>query len=440
MAPPSLAHPIVKPPSTIRPQPNRSKSLQGVAQNYHKTTLIPQTTPSKKYCNIHQASSLILQTSTKDNTIPSDSAVGETLVRQDQINSEQTVIQAKLQLLQEAIKTRDSSIISFEPNNNTTSAPNIEEVDDTNDKRELDCKIRHGLLKIKELDIVIMEKILAARELKKDRIHRESILGAQNPIGTPGSTLYQTTMSDNEDDDEEFELRSIHSTDRNTFITEPKLYIRNKVGREKLLQDFSPETNDTVGSLDKKRKGYKQGDFISRNIVLGPDARYYCAMTEEEMHRVNCLLENDETLHEVDQPGAISLGECFKEDSPWRLNTTPNGFFPCGGDLEHLQTIDNSLCSLIPQHQWEEKSLIWSTPSTTGCHTPMTGNWINIETISGDLELQITAESLFSSRDQLKNIDDKIHQLNSQDSRPFTQSDLQRLLSEYIPYDIHPLG
>ncbi|KAH9276324.1 hypothetical protein BASA83_001012 [Batrachochytrium salamandrivorans] len=431
MTPPSLAHPIVKPPSTIRPQPNRSKSLQGVAQNYHKTTLIPQTTPSKKYCNIPQASSLILQTSAKDNTIPSDSAVGETLVRHDQINSEQTVIQAKLQLLQEAIKTRDSSIISFEPNNNnTTSAPNIEEVDDTNDKRELDCKIRHGLLKIKELDIVIMEKILTARELKKDRIHRESSLGAQNPIGTPGSTLYQNTMSDNEDDDEEFELRSIHSTDRNTFITEPKLYIRNKVGREKLLQDFHQ---------------------------LGPDARYYCAMTEEEMHRVNCLLENDETLHEVDQPGAISLGECFKEDPPWRLNTTPNGFFPCGGDLEHLQTIDNSLCSLIPQHQWEEKSLIWSTPSTTGCHTPMTGNWIsngrpslaksatpntlrNIETISGDLELQITAESLFSSRDQLKSIDDKIHQLNSQDSRPFTQSDLQRLLSEYIPYDIHPLG
>eukprot|EP00842_Homolaphlyctis_polyrhiza_P007076 jgi/Hompol1/958/HPOL_002617-RA len=214
------------------------------------------------------------------------------LKRQDEIESIKPAAQSKLEQLKQAVETRDTSLISFELNNAQSSAQTVEDAKKLEDERKAHIRIHNGLLKIKELDMMLREKIHTARSLKKERILRESANGTPEVSNTSRPLSYHNTLSDDEDDDEEFELRSVHSTDSNTFITEPKLFIRPKVGRES-LESKNAYQADPVNT--KKKKGYTLGNFIERNIALGPDARYYSAMTEEEMDRVNrLLLDTDE--------------------------------------------------------------------------------------------------------------------------------------------------
>lgn len=58
--------------------------------------------------------------------------------------------------------------------------------------------------------------------------------------------------------------------------------------------------------------GYKQGDFIARNKVLGKEARYYDALTETEQARIDAILDmddlfDDEIISEVSPLSILML-------------------------------------------------------------------------------------------------------------------------------------
>ena len=93
-----------------------------------------------------------------------------------------------------------------------------------------------------------------------------------------------------EDDDIEFELKSWHSADPGTFITEPKLNARAAVGKQALEQ--------AQQSIQSKVTGYTPGNFIERNKALGPDARYYFALTKEESARIDQILSMENLFDE----------------------------------------------------------------------------------------------------------------------------------------------
>lgn len=101
----------------------------------------------------------------------------------------------------------------------------------------------------------------------------------------------------------QMDLQSMSSGMRPTFITEPKINVKRKMGKMRgkyTLRSMFEERGLNVYLWKKdplERSGslteleYQKGDFIKRNMMLGPEARYYDALTEPEMHRVNTLLE-----------------------------------------------------------------------------------------------------------------------------------------------------
>lgn len=137
-------------------------------------------------------------------------------------------------------------------------------------------------------------------------------------------------------------------------------------------------------SIDAKQetlaplKGYDQGDFIQRNIIvidrirvntqLGPEARYYHAMTEIETHRVQGILDNPE----FDQDPYESI-----PSSPHHCSTRPStsmtGFIPDPNELVRLVEIDKSLQRMVPESDWETKSIVWSSVQPSGTQTPSSG-------------------------------------------------------------------
>ncbi|KAK6095820.1 hypothetical protein MT418_003707 [Batrachochytrium dendrobatidis] len=376
--------------------------------------------------------------------------VGNILSRQDQLCSTQPEAQEKLENLKNAINTHNTSLISFELDH-ALALPNSENVEATEADRKLNYKIQQGFIKIKELDVVLVEKLATARTLKKERLIRDSVSGTPNTVGTPGSISYHNTLSD---DDDDFELRSVHSMDKDIFITEPKLSMRSKVGRESLGQKRKQNPIAISNAESGKLKSYQQGDFISRNIILGPDARYYSAMTDEEIDRVNRLIANNDD--EPDKPASshtVSKQQVIASVVS-QLNTLQSSLLPEGNELTLLQRIDNQLCDFVPQDQWEERSLVWSTSTTPGHHTPMTRNWLrsgaqsavfsdisktskDLETILRDTKLPTSSISVFSDLNRLKQIDDQLEQLDNQDTRPLTREDLQILLSDYRCSNVH---
>lgn len=75
-----------------------------------------------------------------------------------------------------------------------------------------------------------------AKDLKHDRIHRESGIStpADSVSGRESQVSGEHAQGDDDDDMDDLELKSIHSLDTRTFITEPKIGARVKVGRDAL--------------------------------------------------------------------------------------------------------------------------------------------------------------------------------------------------------------
>jgi hypothetical protein len=87
--------------------------------------------------------------------------------------------------------------------------------------------------------------------------------------------------------------------DLKTFLTEAK--IGTKPGNKKAwaakrgVKDTASEISsrsETAMHIDpSKLSSYKRGDFVERNRVLGKEARYYHALTEEETYRIKTILD-----------------------------------------------------------------------------------------------------------------------------------------------------
>ncbi|KAJ3259666.1 hypothetical protein HK103_001927 [Boothiomyces macroporosus] len=268
--------------------------------------------------------------------------------------------------------------------------------DNQEDNRQ---KLYNGLLKIKEYDLQLKQKSMAARSLKKERLERESLTGT--PVSLMSEPSYHNTLSD--EDDDEFELKSLNSEDLITFLTEPK-FKRISIGKEALL------AAGTKPKPKAKVTSYKQGDFIGRNIALGADARYYHAMTEEEMKRVDTLLAIEENEEEL--------------QSRYDRIINTSAFTPDTLELEKLNEIEGRLRKITPQATLET-DFLWTPEGTTGRRTPTlitrssTSKLIrarsekDLETIIMDTGIKNSIQDIFENPKRLEEIDQKLNELHS---------------------------
>lgn len=70
-----------------------------------------------------------------------------------------------------------------------------------------------------------------------------------------------------------------------------------------------------------KKSFYNKGDFIARNIVLGGDARFYHALTEDEQSRIDSLVEQDEGEPASNSLSLTQLHDSFTHVNPFSPNT-----------------------------------------------------------------------------------------------------------------------
>ncbi|KAJ3154110.1 Fibrous sheath-interacting protein 1 [Geranomyces michiganensis] len=342
----------------------------------------------------------------------------------------------------------------------------------SHDRERLDneAKIQRGREKIQELDAIIKQKNSVARALTRERLSRETSAATFRRNSSTSSAVDGQNDDDSSDDEEadssssvDLELRSVHSMETRTFLTEPKLGTRVKIGIQALKQAGGMAREDLVrGSEDpdascplaKKKKGYKQGDFIQRNIVLGPEARYYSAMTEEESERVEQLLQatdfDDEEIDFTSSNSGLTSASGHLIGRP--ASAASSGFFPDMDDHARLIKIDRKLQLIIPEPEWETKSIVWSTPASlmpSGARTPaetyagdMCGSSSvmsdarDVETVLHD-QGTVTGPEILLQNEQarLAEIDAKLEALREGESRPVTREEIDRLLYECMRYE-----
>jgi hypothetical protein len=141
-----------------------------------------------------------------------------------------------------------------------------------------------GFQHIRELDSVFLQKNSVARSLKRERLERERAADA---------VAGDAESDEEEEPDESLELKSVHSYEERTFLTEPRLAVRRApIGKEALLERGGTMTSTlpTLPSLSygpatlahgarrggEATKAYVPGNFIQRNIAVGGDV---CVMS-----------------------------------------------------------------------------------------------------------------------------------------------------------------
>ncbi|KAI9002286.1 hypothetical protein BC832DRAFT_593595 [Gaertneriomyces semiglobifer] len=319
-------------------------------------------------------------------------------------------------------------------------------------EQEQDLVIQQGLQRIRELDTILRQKSMIARSLRSERLTRES---SAAPIGLSRAS---SDIYDPDSDDESFELRSVHSQELNekTFITEPKMGTRIKIGVQ-ALREVGTRTQvevDGVKSHHKqKKKSYTLGNFIERNIVLGPEARYYSAMTEEEVDRVEQILQamDDDETSEVED-GSICGAATPMTDLSGRPSTTSTAFFPDEDEVNRLIDIEKKLQLILPEQEWETKSGVFEfslphTADVSGCQTPKSvpsAKWArpsfdirrismrDVNTILHDVEATKQQELFQEELETLRQIDKRLQELESEESRPMTREVLDGLLRDCL--------
>ncbi|KAJ3173123.1 Fibrous sheath-interacting protein 1 [Geranomyces variabilis] len=412
------------------------------------------------------------QTESDEGDIDTQLLINEMAQRRREFDDAEMEVRAELDLLaQDNNQNSGSDVVaqSAEPGVLTPSDVTVASVQDR-ERLENEARIQRGKEKIQELDAIIKQKNSVARALTRERLSRETSAATSRRQSSTSSAHDGQNEDDSTDDEEadssssvDLELRSVHSMETRTFLTEPKLGTRVKIGIQALKQaggmakddtDRSAEDPDGAHALTKKKKGYKQGDFIQRNIVLGPDARYYSAMTEEESERVEQLLQ----ATDIDDEGT----DLFTTNFGFSGSTTnmigrptsaaSSGFFPDMEDHERLIKIDRKLQLIIPEPEWETKSITWSTPASlmpSGARTPaehyagdtwgsssVVSDMRDVETVLHDQGTVTAPEILLrDEQTQLAEIDAKLEALKEGESRPVTREEIDRLLYECMRFE-----
>ena len=258
-----------------------------------------------------------------------------------------------------------------------------------------------GLESIIKLDKILKAKSTSAKTLKFNRLERDGVLPSHD--------------SDNEFDDDysciscfKSETMSEIDFEKNvkTFLTEAKLKRMAHNGWVKNVPQ--PEQSINSNSI------HKRGDFITRNKLLGPDARFYDALTLQEKQRVQEI---------VDQPDEKieSLGFSLEQT-----------------DYSSLTDIDKSLQDLVPQSQWQSKSI---SLAGTGFQTPATydggmASARNVDAVLQDVDgIKDSNVFLKNEMKMIKEIDEKLDGLKELEERPITREEIEKLIFESLEYD-----
>ncbi|KAI9144579.1 FSIP1 family-domain-containing protein [Paraphysoderma sedebokerense] len=234
---------------------------------------------------------------------------------------------------------------------------------DTNDP-----KIIAALEEIKNCDYILETKFQLLKKLARQSKEMESINGTHIKLDKEiekelkskrKDVLTMLSRSQNFD----------HVNDA-TFLTEATFEKELSTGLasdqsdSKNHQEYKSNGSRTTPSMPKN---FKKGDFIQRNIVLGADARFFSAMSEDEEKRVERVLEIDFD----DASYSCSIG------SPeTRPVSVLSGFTPEPEDLEKLNSIHSRLQQIIPPLEWDSKSTALSTHEhSVGSQTPRSSVW-----------------------------------------------------------------
>ncbi|RKO91579.1 hypothetical protein BDK51DRAFT_47543 [Blyttiomyces helicus] len=350
-------------------------------------------------------------------------------------------------------------------------------------------KIQQGFERIRELDALIKQKNTLARTLTQSRLTRERTdapsSSTEDAFPSRARTATADSFSDGWADDasDRAELRSVHSLDTRTFLTEPKMASRVRIGIQALAAGGGSEASkgedaqhsgkhlhyiDTVSDSLNSTSRPPWCEINTNYILLpqlGPEARYYAAMTEEEKDRVERILSVDDLDERSDTPSDVSESV---PGTPFRPFTSMSmtGFVPDGEEYGRLVEIDRQLQLIIPEPEWETKSIVWSAPGTSGGSvsgfgsgmlTPMTpGLWSrhsdrmsvisvrDVEAVMHDTELLKSDRTITDDLALLKAIDERLETLKDEDVRPLSREDLDHLLQECRMYsadcDVRRMG
>ncbi|TPX41371.1 hypothetical protein SeMB42_g02901 [Synchytrium endobioticum] len=204
------------------------------------------------------------------------------------------------------------------------------------------AQILHGLSLIRELDAVLEQKTMLARSVASARACTAGSVpsAASAPAYVPdaGGNDEPCSTVDETESLAGADLRSVTSTSMRqnagarTFITEPRLRIRRrKIGKtldsdgqggddfefEMVQGSAAQSAGGHDGQtprpptrfrkrIEAKVTSYEPGDFIGRNKALGPDARYFSAMTDEEKARVQAIMAAEVEAEPADEVAEVA--------------------------------------------------------------------------------------------------------------------------------------
>ncbi|KAI8800872.1 hypothetical protein BJ742DRAFT_879464 [Cladochytrium replicatum] len=286
-------------------------------------------------------------------------------------------------------------------------------------------KIMRGLEEIRQLDAVLLEKTTRVLSGRLDDRSDHSI----------------ADDSRSEADDVSVDLKSVHSMDTRTFLTEPKWRSRAKrFERERSDQSLSDARKLGAIHVPLKKSDYRQGDFIQRNIVLGPEARYYSAMTDTEKDRVESILQREE-YENIDGGDTVDDANSTAASTILTRPTSTASILFTEPEMSRLAEIDRALENIIPASEWDSKSVVWSAiDGTDGRATPVSlfsakVRVRDVEAVMHDKDLLVnqTPENVHliepDQARRLQDIDTALSELqNLENVRPLTRADMEQLL------------
>ncbi|KAJ3278750.1 hypothetical protein HDU79_001240 [Rhizoclosmatium sp. JEL0117] len=400
-----------------------------------------------------------------------ESVVFDILKRQENWEAERAELDVYLQQVKDMVSTGNSTLIS----NQFDILDHHEQIlmeRNKNETAETRAKLLDGFRKIKLLDSILQEKTLLADSM------------SSKPSTTSNMTLTntskpQTAFENTIDDDNasisgassvnDFELKSVHSLDTRTFLTEPKLQrklggTRRSAGTLRSSQHHGslpssqqqqPQELGPDGQPIPEKKGYKLGDFIQRNIVLGPQARYYHAMTEVEQDRVEKLLmESDEFGDDVEgeedgTDGFESIqGSSERREGPDEMSSTASRRTYLSSaksvkntwlELDRLAKIDKELMAMHG-NDVEIASLVWTpsvwTPTASGISTPMypPSSARDVKSVMDlhDLHEQDSHLSFDSSASRIEKIDEQLRKFHERRIQNDDELESQERIEELL--------
>lgn len=157
--------------------------------------------------------------------------------------------------------------------------------------------------------------------------------------------------------------------------------------------------------------------------MLGKDARYYHAMSQVECIRVENILKNPDFEDDIFKDQASTVD---------RPQSSLTGFYPDLKDLSRLVEIDKELQKIVPETDWETKSLVWSSTMPSGATTPLSSIR---QPIKVDSILESLSYELSLNHGRIKEIDERLHELqntNVPDDVKLDPKQLEFLISQTL--------